>query len=146
MKFGGLHVILAVLLAAVAGCVGAVIAGHWRDSEKPRSLHAFVHHELHLDTQQNAKLEQLEAKFAVQKRQLDLSLRAANANLGAAMSEEHQYGPKVAVAIDQVHARMGDVQKATVRHVFAMRALLTPAQQERFDREVAASLTAKPGD
>jgi hypothetical protein len=41
---------------------------------------------------------------------------------------------------------MGDLQKATVRHVFAMRALLDQQQQELFDRQVATSLTGEPGE
>ena len=60
------------------------------------------------------------------------------------MSEEHRYGPKVGAAIDQVHTRMGDLQKATIRHVFDMRGLLEANQQAAFDREVNKALTSDP--
>lgn len=146
MKIGAFQIVMAILLAVVAGGIGAFAAGEWRASTHPQTLHDFVHEELDLDASQSARLEQLEARFAVERKELDLSLRAANARLAAAMDEEHEYGPKVAAAIDNVHGRMGDLQKATVRHVFAMRALLDPDQQARFDREVASSLTGEPGE
>lgn len=146
MKIGISQIVFAILLAVAAGCVGSIAAGKWREADAPPTLHDFVHEELDLDADQSARLEQLERRFAVERKELDLSLRAANARLAAAMDEEHTYGPKVAVAIDDVHGRMGDVQKATVSHVFAMRALLDPDQQARFDRQVAMSLTGDPGE
>jgi hypothetical protein len=41
---------------------------------------------------------------------------------------------------------MGDLQKATVRHVFDMREILDPDQQLQFDRKVSAALTRDPRD
>ncbi|OJW73693.1 MAG: heavy metal resistance protein [Sphingomonadales bacterium 63-6] len=146
MKVGGLQLLVAVLLALIAGCIGAFAASAWRETSHSKTLHEFVHEELDIDAAQNARLDQLETRFAAERKELDLSLRAANARLASAMVEEHDYGPKVAAAIDDVHARMGDLQKATVRHVFAMRMLLDPAQQQRFDRQVASSLTSDPGE
>jgi len=99
--------------------------------------------ELDLDASQRERLERLEARFTVERNELEHSLRAANARLAVAMDEEHEYGPKVAAAIDDVHGRMGDLQKATVGHVFAMRALLKPEQKARFDRQVSLSLTGE---
>lgn len=146
MRISILQIVLAALLAVAAGCIGAFAAGQWREASHDMTLHDFVHEELDLDASQNMKLDQLEAAFAVQRQELDLSLGAANARLAAAMGEEHEYGPKVAAAIDEVHGRMGDLQKATVEHVFAMRALLNQEQRARFDRQVAASLTREPGE
>jgi len=39
---------------------------------------------------------------------------------------------------------MGDLQKATIRHVFDMRGLLEANQQAAFDREVNKALTSDP--
>ena len=60
------------------------------------------------------------------------------------MDKEHEYGPEVSAAIDQVHASMGELQKATIRHVFAMRSILDPQQQREFDQQVSRSLTGSP--
>ena len=48
-------------------------------------------------------------------------------------------------AVDRSHMAMGELQKATLSHVFAMRAVLRPDQAEIFDKAVAEALlpTAK---
>lgn len=146
MKIGFPQIIFAIVLALAAGCIGSYAANQWRERHAQQSLHDFVHQELDLKPSQTMQLDQLESRFILERKELDLSLRAANARLAAAIQEEHAYGPKVALAIDDVHASMGDLQKATVSHVFAMRALLDAKQQTRFDRQVASSLTRDPGE
>ena len=140
------HIVLAVLLAALAGCLGAIAADRWANHEAGSGLHDFVHDELTLTTDQEQRLDALEARFAVERARLEGSARAANARLAQAMENEHEYGPEVSAAIDEVHARMGDLQKATVRHVFDMREILDPDQQLQFDRKVSAALTRDPRD
>lgn len=140
------HIVLAVLLAALAGCLGAIAADRWANHEAGSGIHDFVHDELTLTTDQEQRLDALEARFAVERARLEGSARAANARLAQAMENEHEYGPEVSAAIDEVHARMGDLQKATVRHVFDMREILEPEQQRQFDRKVSDALTRDPRD
>ena len=140
------HLVLAVLLAALAGCLGALTADRWSNDDAEDSLHQFVHDELSLTADQEERLDALEARFAVEQARLEASARAANAQLAQAMETEHEYGPEVSAAIDEVHARMGELQKATVRHVFDMREILDPDQQLQFDRKVSAALTRDPRD
>jgi len=140
------HIVLAVLLAALAGCLGAIAADRWANHEAGSGLHDFVHDELTLTTDQEQRLDALEARFAVERARLEGSARAANARLAQAMENEHEYGPEVSAAIDEVHARMGDLQKATVRHVFDMREILEPEHQRQFDRKVSDALTRDPRD
>jgi Spy/CpxP family protein refolding chaperone len=144
MKTSRYQILFAVLFAAAAGVLGAVAAERWFGSDREYGLHDFVHNELSLSPTQETKLDEIERKFATEQMQLEFSLRAANARLAQAMEQEHKYGPEVAAAIDEVHERMGDVQKVTVRHVFAMRIILTPAQQRAFDRQVSDALTSAP--
>jgi hypothetical protein len=145
MKVTPLHALVLLILAVAAGGLGAFVANRWAENRDTSvGMHAFVHEELHLTSAQKVRLDALERNFAVERGGLELALRSANAGLAQAMSEEHRYGPKVAAAIDVVHLRMGDLQKATVRHVFRMRALLDPNQQEAFDREVNRALTSEP--
>ena len=131
------RLLLAVLLAGLAGCLGAIAADRWLNHEDNGSLHQFVHEELVLTEDQNSRLETLEARFAVERAALESSLRAANARLAQAMDAEHEYGPEVSAAIDDVHGQMGELQKATVQHVFDMREILEPEQQRLFDRKVS---------
>lgn len=138
------HLVIAVLLAALAGCLGAIAADRWLNQEHSASLHQFVHDELVLTDEQNTRLETLEASYAVKRSALEASLRASNARLAQAMDEEQEYGPEVGAAIDEVHAHMGELQKATVQHVFDMREILEPEQQRLFDRQVSEALTSTP--
>ena len=64
--------------------------------------------------------------------------------IGDAIAAEHEYGPRVSAAVDDTHDAMGDLQKATLEHVFAMRAILRPDQQARFDAVVSKSLATQP--
>ena len=138
------HIVLAVLLAALAGCLGALGADKWIHSKDEPTLHEFVHNELQLTPEQSGQLDTLEAAYLVEHKELELDLRAANARLARAMDEEHEFGPEVGAAIDEVHTRMGALQKATINHVFDMRELLDPDQQQRFDRHVGTDLTRDP--
>ncbi|RKF22785.1 periplasmic heavy metal sensor [Altericroceibacterium spongiae] len=136
------HIVLAILLAAAAGCLGALAATQWSgEKQSGGGLHDFVHEELDLTPDQNARLNVLEDRFENKRIRLESTLRAANVDLATAMEAEHSYGPKVAAAIDRVHAQMGELQKATVRHVFAMRELLNEQQRKKFDRQISVSLT-----
>ena len=86
-------------------------------------------------------MKELEQRFAVQRRALELELRADNARLAEAIEAEHGNGPRVAAAVDRSHAAMGELQKATLAHIFAMRQLLRPDQTAQFDRAVVKALT-----
>ena len=104
-------------------------------------LHDVLHHKLTLDAGQQARLELLEQRFAVQRRALELELRADNARLAEAMEAEHGNGPRVTAAVDRSHAVLGELQKATLAHIFAMRQLLRPDQTVPFDKAVVKALT-----
>lgn len=104
-------------------------------------LHDVLHHKLTLNASQQARLELLEQRFAVQRRALELELRADNARLAEAMEAEHGNGPRVTAAVDRSHAVLGELQKATLAHIFAMRQLLRADQTVPFDKAVVKALT-----
>jgi Spy/CpxP family protein refolding chaperone len=131
---------LVAFLAALGGTyAGRAIFAPQRQSET--ELHALLHKELSLDATQAAKIEAIEQRFAVRRRALELEMRAANAHLAAAMQAEHGYGPEVTAAIDHTHQVMGEMQKETLQHLFAMRAVLKPAQAAKFDSTVVKALS-----
>ncbi|MEO6715855.1 MAG: periplasmic heavy metal sensor [Novosphingobium sp.] len=147
MSHLGRYLLVASIAAAVA--VGASWAARGlmaRNDHAGSELHDFVHGQLDLNSVQKAKVEQLEAQFAQRRTALETKLKAANGELAQAMASEHQYGPRVAAAVDHAHMAMGDLQKATLEHVFAMRALMRPDQAVRFDRAVGKALTEADGE
>ena len=62
--------------------------------------------------------------------------------IAAAIEAEHGNGPQVAAAVDRSHGSMGELQKETLNHMFAMRQILRPDQARTFDRAVVKALTA----
>ncbi|NCP14369.1 MAG: periplasmic heavy metal sensor [Sphingomonadales bacterium] len=129
---------LVIVLALVGVWLGRMLqpATHHNGAE----LHALMHDELELDDTQARSLAVLERDFAERRRTLEARLKADNARLADAIAAEHEYGPRVAAAVDATHGAMGDLQKATLEHVFAMRAILRPDQQATFDTAIAESL------
>jgi hypothetical protein len=139
---GVLLIAIVAFLAAVAGVLVARAISDSR-SESHNALHELLHEQLDLDSKQHARIEELEAAFAVRRRALELELRADNARLAEAIEAEHGYGPRVTAAVDRSHVDMGELQKETLAHIFAMRAVLRPDQAEKFDRAVVEALTAE---
>lgn len=139
--------LLALALGFVGALGGAMVARMMPHRvQDETALHQLLHDELALDASQQARIAAMNAGFAVQKAQLVAQQRAANAELAAALRDEHSYGPRVAAAVDRSHHAMGALQKATLEHVFAMRAVLRPDQAARFDAGVARMLTATEAD
>lgn len=140
----GRRITLVALIAFVAAVCGVYVARTF--TEQPQrsdsELHTFLHTELKLDPVQQAKVTEIEVRFAVRKKAFELGMRAANARLAEAIEAEHGYGPKVTAAIDHVHHVMGEMQKETLEHLFEMRAVMNPDQAHRFDKTVVKALTA----
>ena len=132
---------LVAFLAALAG----VLAGRFV-VEAPRASetewHALLHSQLKLSPAQQVKIDRIEAKFALRRDALELDMRAANIRLAQAIEAEHGYGPRVTEAIDETHRVMGELQKETLQHLFAMRVVLDREQAAMFDKSVVKALTA----
>ena len=107
-------------------------------------LHELVHEKLRLSADQQRRIEGLEREHAQRRAALQAEMRAANADLARAIEAQHAYTPQVQAAVDRFHHAMGALQKETILHVLAMRAVLTPDQAAAFDRTVARSLTKEP--
>jgi hypothetical protein len=134
-------IVLAAFLAAIAG----VFLGRTLFTPEPpmeTRFHAFLHRELELDAAQTERIEALEHEFAVQRSRYEQEMRTDNRRLAAAILAEKGYGPAVANAVDRSHHAMGALQKATLQHLFAMRAVLEPDQARRFDDAMVQALTA----
>ena len=134
--------LLTLLLTTLAGALGALCTVHYVQSRRtPPSLHEFVHKEIRLTDAQEAQLASLEQDFAVRRKVREAELRAANAELAAAIQARHEYSPEVQASVERFHHAMGELQKETIVHVLAMRRVLTPDQARKFDARVAEALT-----
>jgi hypothetical protein len=139
------RIALIAVVALIAAVLGVYIARAVlpKPMETGAELHALLHDRLDLDEAQLARLDVIERDFARRRSSLEARLRADNARLAGAIASEHVYGPRVAAAVDATHGSMGAVQKATLEHVFAMRAILRPDQAAKFDAALDRTLTAE---
>lgn len=140
-----------LLVAAVAAL--AAVTAMWLGRSLPVAnhggegrLHEIMHEQLELDAGQEKQIEMLEARFAQQRKALDAEMRKANVELARAVADEHAYGTAVEHAVDRSHMAMGELQKVTLRHVFAMREVLRPDQAQVFDKAVQEALVQAPQD
>lgn len=134
-----LTLVLSLLAAGLGVWGGASYVMHRLKPAAP--LHELVHEKLHLTADQQRRIEGLEREHAVRQAALQAEMRAANADLAKAIQAKHAYTPQVQAAVDRFHHAMGELEKETILHVLAMRAVLTPEQAARFDQTVAKSLT-----
>ena len=139
-------VVVTAVLAALASAGATWASASWVMRERqPPSLHSIVHEKLDLSAEQNRRLDVIEARFATRRPALEAEVRAANRELAAAIAASAGDTPQVQAAVDHFHTAMGDLQKATIAHVFEMRSVLTPAQAEVFDAAVVDALRADAG-
>ncbi|MBE1529011.1 hypothetical protein GGC65_003467 [Sphingopyxis sp. OAS728] len=131
-------------IAFVAALAGVFVGRLLVDAPKPSEteLHALLHRELTLTAEQEKRLQAIEARYSGRREALELEMRASNIRLAQAIEAEHGYGPRVTKAIDETHEVMGELQKETLRHLFAMRSVLDRDQAAMFDKVVVKALTA----
>ena len=122
-----------ITVIAVAA-LSAICAARWmsgRTSEPAMAAHEWLHSQLRLTEAQHEALEPIEAQFAGREKDLVGQLHSANLDLSRIMGEDKAYTPRVAAAVECVHHCMGELQKASIEHVFAMRSVLTPEQSDK---------------
>lgn len=136
--------LLLIALVAFFAAIAGVYLGRYffpQPAAAGVELHEVLHGKLDLDDRQKRQIELIEQRFAVRRRALEFELRADNARLADAIEAEHGNGPRVTAAVDQSHQAMGELQKETLGHIFAMRQILRPDQAKTFDQAVVHALT-----
>ena len=130
MKQVALFLSAIAAVAAIACYITMQMSQH-RPTPDEIASHEWLHRELKLTEAQHKALEPIEQSFGEKQRKLAEELREANRQLARAMAEDKAYTPRVTAAVEHVHHRMGELQKVSIEHVFAMRAVLTPEQGDK---------------
>ncbi len=128
-----------VLVAAGAAGIGATLFAKWREPSMV-TAHDWVHSRLDLTAEQIAALDPIERAYDERRDQLARALQEANGLLADAIEADGRDSEGVHRAIEEIHSRMGDLQKETIGHVFEMRAVLTPDQYDQLIDLTAAAL------
>ena len=93
--------------------------------------HEWIHQQLNLTADQIIALEPIEEQFQQRKRELLAQIWSANKELAQAIEGDQVYSTRVSAAIEKIHRAQGELQEATLRHVFSMKATLTPEQYKK---------------
>jgi len=121
----------AIAAVAAIACYVTMRMSQHRATPDEIASHEWLHRELKLTDAQEQALVPIEKDFGEKQRRLAEALRDANRQLARAMAEDKAYTPRVATAVEHVHHCMGELQKTSIEHVFAMRSVLTPEQGDR---------------
>jgi Spy/CpxP family protein refolding chaperone len=132
-------IVCTLIAAAVGGWIG--VRYGMRDVTAEQQLDQLLHRKLGLSAVQQHQIAELETAFAARRSALEGQMRAANRDLAAAIAVRHHYDQAAKEAIGRLHGAMMDLQEASIEHVLAMRAVLTPVQTQQFDRTISEALT-----
>lgn len=141
------------IIALIAGvAVGGVYMGqHYFHHDHPphthvkaNSLNDYIHAQLNITPEQDEKLKDMEREYQEKVIYLEEKLKLANMELANAIKEEKRYGPRVEKAIADNHTTMGELQKATMQHLFKMQTVLTEEQNQKMNRIITDALYHQP--
>ena len=134
--------VVTVLAAALAGWSGVRFGVR---EVRELDLDTALHQRLELTEAQDTRIHVLEQAFVLKRHGLQAEMHRANSDLAYAITHEHRYGPDAKRAVARFHRAMIALQEETIRHVLAMRSVLTPQQTHAFDAIITKSLAdSKP--
>lgn len=135
---------LTLLAVAAATAFAVCWANNHYFRAAPQDEHRLLHEQLGITPEQDRRIGAIEQRFAGRKMQLEGTIREANAELGQAILADKQYSARVQAAVDTIHHAQGELQKATLEHLFEMQTALTPEQSEKLNRMAADALIHHP--
>lgn len=142
MRAATVRLILFAVVGAVIGIVGAAsLAWFWHANQRPESdLHTQLHLAVPLDAEEQAILDAKERAFAARRAEIETRLRFANGHLADAIAADPRWSPQVEAATREVEQAAADLQRATLVHIFEMRAGLKPAHRPAYDQVLVNAL------
>jgi hypothetical protein len=127
-------------VALATGLATAWDAARHRDSD----LHERLHHAVPLDAEEQAALDAKERAFAERRAAIEGNLQMANNRLADAIAATPSWSPQVEAATRDVEKAAADLQRATLVHVFEMRAGLKPEHRAAYDGVLIEALRRGP--
>ncbi len=106
--------------------------------------HLWLHEQISITAEQDQKLSEIEKKFSDKQRALREKIHVGNLELAAAMLEDKTFSEQVTAAVERIHHAQGELQKATIEHIFDMQTVLTPQQVEKLNKLAADALVQNP--
>lgn len=134
-----------LLLLAVAATSSLLTA--WKlgafEQDVPMDYHDWIHAELGMTAEQERHFLPYEQQYEQTKRHLTEVIRLANQELALAISEDRTNSLRVQNAVRRIHEAMGQLQQATLQHIFEMKEVLQPEQYDRLIELTREALEAQ---
>ncbi len=140
------HVAGFFVAVIVVAALSSYLTMRWTEARHAVAVdpHEWLHSELKITPEQHQALESIETRFAEKNRRLRQQMRAANHELALAIGKGQADSPEIAAAIGKIHLHMGELQNASIDHIFEMRAKLTPEQSATLLRLAQQALDDAP--
>jgi len=132
--------VIGLTLAALYIGQQFMVGHHDRASGDEHDMHHYLHNQLHITHDQEQKLTEIEKDFSQKKQYLEETMRVANMELAESIKKHDTYSPEVQQAVDKIHSAMGEMQKATLEHLFEMKPILNEEQNKKLKRLITEAL------
>jgi multidrug efflux pump subunit AcrA (membrane-fusion protein) len=137
-----LRFIMSVVAGALVGIAlaGIIFLAHELRNHRDSDLHTMLHGVVPLNPAEQAALDDKERAFVARRAQIEDQMRQANARLADAIAADPHWTPQVEAASRQVEQAAADLQRATLVHIFEMRAGIEPAHRAAYDKVLIDAL------
>lgn len=142
------NLVLTLAVALLAGTIGGWMgARNALDNDAQglplrQTVSEIVHSDLKLSSDQSREIRDIEGKYYDRRSTLRMQVASANRELADALMADMAFGREAREASNHVEQGLGELQRATILYVLAVRDVLTPEQQMIYDRKVREVLTA----
>ena len=131
--------LVVVALVATGACyISARVFGPFHQNAV--TSHEWIHKQLGLTADEQKALEPIEKRFEQRQRELMTAIRAAARELAQAIKEDQTDSAKVSSAVGKIQSAQGELQEATLQHVFEMKTILAPEQYQKLLKLTADAL------
>lgn len=126
-----LGLLLAVVAVAAGACFLTMRFTQSRSLMSHADAHQWIHTQLSLSVEQEKQLTTIEHRYYEEKKHYGELIRLANMELAQALLSDKGDSPRVKAAVAKIHDAQGQLQDATLKHVFEMKPVLRAEQYEK---------------
>ncbi len=115
-------------------------------SVNSKGIHALLHDELHISTQQEKDIEEVEKEYNRLKSLYQAQMKAANMELAQAIQMGGYEAPEIEAIVHKIHGAMGSLQALSLKHLADMQKILTEDQNKKLREMVVEQLQHNAGE
>ncbi len=109
-------------------------------SGSPKGIHALLHDELNISSQQEEQIAEVEKEYKRLKSLYNAQMKAANMELAQAIKEGGYEAPEIEDIVHKIHRAMGSLQALSLKHLADMQKILTEDQNRKLREMVVEQL------